>query len=115
VCVWSHAWATGTIACTKEGVQFSVAGDLGKGKIMVKQNSGGEKEEQVRIQMEEPVTLTFALRYLGFFTKVRHAARRGHTHTRLFNQSAPACCAGPWLTTACVVCVVGRRPPWVRR
>lgn len=63
----------GTISCTKEGVKFSVAGDLGKGNVTVRNNTTAEKEEeQVRIQMEEPVTLTFALRYLGLFAKVKY-------------------------------------------
>lgn len=60
------------IACTKEGVQFSVEGDLGKGNVTVRQSPGAvdeKEEEQVKIHMEEPVTLSFALRYLGFFTK----------------------------------------------
>lgn len=35
---------------------------------------------QVTIHMEEPVTLTFALRYLGLFTKVR-ASQPGRTST----------------------------------
>lgn len=62
---------SGIISCTKEGVRFSVSGDLGKGNVTVRQNSSAEKEEeQVKIHMEEPVTLNFALRYLGFFTKV---------------------------------------------
>ena len=59
------------ISCTKEGVRFSVSGDLGKGNVTVRQSSAvdGDEKEQVKIQMEEPVTLNFALRYLGFFTK----------------------------------------------
>lgn len=40
---------SGTIACTKEGVKFSVAGDLGKGNVTVRHNTSVEKEEdQVR-------------------------------------------------------------------
>ena len=61
---------TATISCTKEGVRFSVSGDLGTGNVLVRQNSAHEKEEErVLIEMEEPVELTFALRYLNFFTK----------------------------------------------
>lgn len=61
---------TCTISCTKEGVRFSVTGDLGTGNVLVRNNAGAEKEEdQVIIDMEEPVELTFALRYLNFFTK----------------------------------------------
>jgi len=59
------------ISCTKEGVRFSVSGDLGTGNVLLRNNTGpSEKEEdQVMIDMEEPVELTFALRYLNFFTK----------------------------------------------
>lgn len=61
---------TCTISCTKEGVRFSVSGDLGTGNVTIRQsNSVDNEDEQVTIQMEEPVTLNFALRYLGFFTK----------------------------------------------
>mmetsp|Transcript_17289 Transcript_17289/g.37484 ORF Transcript_17289/g.37484 Transcript_17289/m.37484 type:complete len:260 (-) Transcript_17289:306-1085(-) len=61
---------TCTISCTKEGIRFSVTGDLGTGNVLVRQNSTAEKEdEQVVIDMQEPVELTFALRYLNFFTK----------------------------------------------
>mmetsp|Transcript_24237 Transcript_24237/g.34673 ORF Transcript_24237/g.34673 Transcript_24237/m.34673 type:complete len:261 (-) Transcript_24237:1322-2104(-) len=61
---------TATISCTKEGVRFSVSGDLGTGNVLVRQNGSHEKEEErVLIEMQEPVELTFALRYLNFFTK----------------------------------------------
>jgi len=58
------------ISCQKDGVKFSVTGDLGTGNIMLRPNSSADKEEeQTVIEMEEPVELTFALRYLNFFTK----------------------------------------------
>ena len=58
------------ISCTKEGVRFSVEGDIGTGNVLVRNGGASEKEEdQVSIDMEEPVELTFALRYLNFFTK----------------------------------------------
>jgi proliferating cell nuclear antigen len=61
---------TCVISCTKEGVRFSVSGDLGTGNVLVRANAGVDKEEdQVVIEMDEPVELTFALRYLNFFTK----------------------------------------------
>jgi len=59
-----------TISCTKEGVKFHVAGDLGAGNVLIRQNNTAEKDEdKVMIDMQEPVELTFALRYLNFFTK----------------------------------------------
>lgn len=60
---------TCVISCTKEGVRFQVSGDLGLGNVLLRTTSGEKKEEEVDIQMEEPVELTFALRYLNFFTK----------------------------------------------
>jgi len=60
---------TCTISCTKEGIKFSVKGDMGSGSILVRANKTEKEEEQVVIAMEEPVELTFALRYLNFFTK----------------------------------------------
>lgn len=61
---------TCTISCTKEGIRFSVSGDLGTGNVLTRANSATDKEEdQVVIDMEEPVELNFALRYLNFFTK----------------------------------------------
>lgn len=36
---------TCTIACDKDGVNFSVSGDMGKGNIMVRNNTSVDKEE----------------------------------------------------------------------
>lgn len=60
---------TCTIGVTKEGIRFSVTGDLGTGNVLTRANSTGKEDEQVIIDMEEPVELNFALRYLNFFTK----------------------------------------------
>lgn len=79
---------TCTIAVTKEGVQFSVSGDIGTANVTVKQKSSveeiveektekGEKGEKkapagevpCTIEMSEPVKLSFAMRYLLNFTK----------------------------------------------
>jgi proliferating cell nuclear antigen len=61
---------TVTIAVTKEGVKFSVSGELGTCNITCRQGEGAvDDDEAVTIKLEEPVTLAFALRYLNFFTK----------------------------------------------
>lgn len=68
---------TVVIGVTKTGVKFSTAGDLGVGNITLNQNAmkvdedaGEEKKKPaVDIDLKEPVSLTFALRYLNFFTK----------------------------------------------
>merc|ERR550525_190869 len=60
-----------TIAVNKENVQFSVNGDIGKGNMTIRSTtaSDGAEEESTQITCQEPVTQTFALRYLNFFTK----------------------------------------------
>jgi len=60
---------TCTISCTKEGVRFSVSGNIGTGNILTRANNADDEKQQVIIDMEEPVELNFALRYLNFFTK----------------------------------------------
>lgn len=66
----TRAAPAGTIGVTKEGVRFSVAGDLGAGNITRKQHEAGDKpDDATLIDMQEPVEMTFALRYLNFFTK----------------------------------------------
>lgn len=58
------------IACTKDGIKFSATGDMGTGNVKLAQTANVDKEEEaVMIEMQEPVTLTFALRYLNYFTK----------------------------------------------
>ena len=45
-------------------------GDIGVGNIKIAQNSNVDKEEEsVTIEMQEPVSLAFACRYLNMFTK----------------------------------------------
>jgi len=62
---------TVVIAVTKEGVKFSVSGDMGNGNITCRPSSSADakEEESTTIELQEPVQLTFALRYLNFFTK----------------------------------------------
>lgn len=44
---------------------------MGSGNILIKPSSAADakQEEQTAINLDEPVTLTFALRYLNLFTK----------------------------------------------
>jgi len=62
---------TATISVTKEGVKFSVSGEMGSGNMTIRQQSSVDTkdDDQVNIEMDEPVSLNFALRYLNFFTK----------------------------------------------
>eukprot|EP00042_Codosiga_hollandica_P024684 m.105328 g.105328 ORF g.105328 m.105328 type:complete len:265 (-) comp51640_c0_seq1:76-870(-) len=58
------------VSVAKDGVKFSASGELGKGNVVLKPTVNADKEsEQVVIDLQESVTLTFALRYLNFFTK----------------------------------------------
>lgn len=62
--------STGSIRVTKEGIRFSSTGDLGTGNIMLKNNTAVDKDDDaIVIDMQEPVDLNFALRYLTLFTK----------------------------------------------
>ncbi|KAG6417958.1 hypothetical protein SASPL_120155 [Salvia splendens] len=61
---------TVVISVTKEGVKFSSRGDIGTANIVCRQNTTVDKPEDATvIEMNEPVSLTFALRYLNSFTK----------------------------------------------
>ena len=59
------------IAVTKDGVKFSTGGDVGSASVVCRQNAAADAkpEEQTIIDMQEPVSLTFALRYLNSFAK----------------------------------------------
>eukprot|EP01104_Vermistella_antarctica_P016318 TRINITY_DN553_c0_g1_i1.p2 TRINITY_DN553_c0_g1~~TRINITY_DN553_c0_g1_i1.p2 ORF type:complete len:261 (-),score=80.06 TRINITY_DN553_c0_g1_i1:1382-2164(-) len=59
------------IGAEKEGVKFSVQGDIGSGNIHCRPPAAADEkdDEAVSIDLREPVRLTFALRYLNFFTK----------------------------------------------
>ncbi|KAK3336568.1 putative proliferating cell nuclear antigen [Podospora appendiculata] len=59
-----------TIEASKDGVKFSAMGDIGNGSVSLRQHTNVEKEdENVSIQLVEPVSLTFSLKYLVNFCK----------------------------------------------
>eukprot|EP00735_Rhodelphis_limneticus_P009361 TRINITY_DN2705_c0_g1::TRINITY_DN2705_c0_g1_i1::g.27438::m.27438 TRINITY_DN2705_c0_g1::TRINITY_DN2705_c0_g1_i1::g.27438 ORF type:complete len:260 (+),score=88.76,sp/Q43124/PCNA_BRANA/62.55/7e-121,PCNA_N/PF00705.13/2.1e-55,PCNA_C/PF02747.10/3e-54,Rad1/PF02144.11/1.9e-06,Rad9/PF04139.8/3e-06 TRINITY_DN2705_c0_g1_i1:78-857(+) len=58
-----------TIGITKEGIKFSCKGDIGNANIHLKPKAAEKEEDSVTIELNEPVCLAFALRYLNFFTK----------------------------------------------
>ena len=67
------------ISASKDGVKFSVSGDLGTGSITCKQNAAvDDDKDSVQIKLDEEVSLTFALRYLNSFAKVTTTT---NTHT----------------------------------
>jgi len=57
------------VKASKEGITFSVAGDVGAGNVMLKPRDSDRPEEKVALTVQEPVTATFALRYLVNFAK----------------------------------------------
>merc|ERR1712232_378534 len=58
------------VSTSKEGIKFSVAGDVGSGSVMLKPRDETDKpEDKVSLTVHEPVTATFALRYLVNFSK----------------------------------------------
>ncbi|CAK9173605.1 unnamed protein product [Ilex paraguariensis] len=68
---------TVVISVTKEGVKFSTRGDIGTANIVCRQNTSVDKpEEATIIEMQEPVSLTFALRYMNSFTKATPLANQ---------------------------------------
>merc|ERR1719203_713393 len=85
---------TVTISATKQGVKFSVSGDIGAGDITIKgmmnRNGGGKVKKEndgngmdedgddngVKIALSEGVQQTFSLRYLNNFTKATGLSER---------------------------------------
>ncbi|KAG5455639.1 MAG: putative proliferating cell nuclear antigen variant 1, partial [Olpidium bornovanus] len=58
------------VEASKEGIRFSAQGELGNGAITLKQNATVDDEEKATtIEMNQPVALTFSLKYLSNFTK----------------------------------------------
>merc|ERR1712064_163795 len=57
------------MSASKEGIKFSVAGDVGSGNVLLKPREAEKPEDKVTLTVHEPVTATFALRYLVNFAK----------------------------------------------
>ena len=57
------------VKASKEGITFSVQGDIGAGNVMLKPRESDKPEEKVTLTVHEPVSATFALRYLVNFAK----------------------------------------------
>merc|ERR1712203_34145 len=57
------------LKATKEGITFSVQGDMGSGNVMLKPRDAEKPEDKVSPTVSEPVNATFALRYLVNFAK----------------------------------------------
>jgi len=57
------------VKASKEGITFSVQGDMGAGNVMLKPREAEKPEDKVSLTVHEPVSATFALRYLVNFAK----------------------------------------------
>ncbi|CAE8597012.1 unnamed protein product [Polarella glacialis] len=57
------------LSASKDGLKFSVQGDIGAGNVLLKPREGENPGEKVILTVQEPVTATFALRYLVNFAK----------------------------------------------
>jgi len=60
---------TVVIETNKTFIKFSVSSEVVGGSIKIDANDSGEKDENTVVNVEEPVNLAFALRYLNMFTK----------------------------------------------
>ncbi|KAF2105382.1 proliferating cell nuclear antigen [Lophiotrema nucula] len=59
-----------SIECSKEGVKFACQGDIGSGSVHLRGNTSVDNpEKNVEIDLTEPVSLTFSLKYLVNFCK----------------------------------------------
>jgi len=57
------------IKASKEGITFTVQGDIGAGNVTLKPREADKPDDRVMLTVHEPVTATFALRYLVNFSK----------------------------------------------
>ncbi|KAI8316258.1 Proliferating cell nuclear antigen [Colletotrichum sp. SAR11_59] len=59
-----------TIDASKDGVKFACTGDIGNGSVTLRSHTNVDKPElNVDIELTEPVSLTFSLKYLVNFCK----------------------------------------------
>ena len=59
-----------SIEASKDGIKFSCAGDIGNGAVTIRSHTNVEKPDlNVEIELTEPVSLTFSLKYLVNFCK----------------------------------------------
>ena len=65
------------ISCGKHGIKFSVAGDMGSGNVRLGQSATYDDEKHsVMVEIQEPVNLSFAAKYLSHFAKASPLAEQ---------------------------------------
>lgn len=58
------------IEASKDGIKFSCTGDIGNGSVTLRSHTNVDKpKENIDIELGEPVSLTFSLKYLANFCK----------------------------------------------
>lgn len=66
----ANALFTVSIEASKDGVKFACNGDIGNGAVTLRSHTNVDKPEMnVEIELTEPVSLTFSLKYLVNFCK----------------------------------------------
>ncbi|KAI1334763.1 proliferating cell nuclear antigen [Xylariaceae sp. FL0016] len=61
-----------TIDASKDGIKFSCSGDIGNGSVQLRQRSNiDDTKKDISIELAEPVSLTFSLKYLSNFCKAQ--------------------------------------------
>jgi len=66
-----------TISVSKDGVSFSVSGDMGTANVSVRQKTAADdKKDGCIIDLQAPVKLTFTIRHLQNFTKATPLAEQ---------------------------------------
>jgi len=67
-----------TISVTKDGVSFSVSGDMGTANVSVRQKTAVDEKQKdgCTIDLQQPVKLMFTIRHLVQFTKATPLAER---------------------------------------
>lgn len=57
------------IETNKDAIKFSISGEIGTGNSILNQKDSGSEHDSVILEVEEPVNLSFAARYLNLFSK----------------------------------------------
>ena len=57
------------IETNKESIRFSIAGEIGTGNAVLNQRETGDENSSITLEVDEPVSLSFAARYLNLFSK----------------------------------------------
>lgn len=57
------------IEATKENIKFAITGEIGTGSAILSHQDSGNENDSVNLDVDEPVSLSFASRYLNLFSK----------------------------------------------